>query len=108
MSYICHVCNDEFKDMPALARHIKKYHPTETRAARSASVKPCPVCSFKLPYSSGWAECTYTVCPRCLSHFNPMSGELIVGPPELCHAEKAGLPCKQPLHKKYYREHTGT
>lgn len=105
MSVICHVCNDEFKDMPALARHIKKYHPTETRAARQASIKPCPVCSFQLPFTTSLSECNYTVCPQCLSHFNPSSGGLINGPPEFCQAEKVGMPCKQPLHKKYFKEY---
>ena len=104
MSFKCFVCGDEFKDMPALARHKKKYHPKEKEEVKESGMMSCPVCHLPSPWSQIGIRQTLTVCSRCLCIYDLTSGDVIEPPPEFCFAEEHGQPCPLPAHKYYNRE----
>lgn len=105
MSVKCFVCSDEFIDMPALARHCKKYHPKEQAAEGKPVSSICPLCGFHFPGTRDSIVSNRTVCSNCLCTYDPYNGQFIEPPPEFCLAEKAGMPCKSPKHKYYFKQY---
>ena len=107
---ICPYCEREFGSQAALAGHIGRKHPDEAHVevpkvgGRDLSVKPCPACGYKLPFTSTVRNYSLTVCPRCLCQYDMISAEVERPPPEFCVAELAGHPCPNGAHKLYWRK----
>ena len=105
--YTCDECGTEFGLMSQLARHIKKEHRSTPTVKKTSAVQaPCPVCDFKLPYTTASADWPRTICPVCLSQYDQIKGELFSPPPQKCIYELYGLPCGAPEHKKWYYEYS--
>lgn len=99
----CDYCEEEFDNIAALARHIKKVHsPATVKKKEEGDTKPCPVCEFKLKWTTATSR-QLTVCPRCLCWYYLDSGQLFQPPPEKCMAEQAGEPCPNIQHQVYYK-----
>ena len=77
---ICSYCEREFRSTAALGSHIRYKHgeaAEERKAPRASADTHCPVCQYKLPFTSAWEDSGMTVCPRCLSMFNKHTREII-------------------------------
>jgi len=102
----CDYCEEEFDNMSALARHIKKVHgQVAVKKEAEGDTHACPVCLLKQKWTSAIAQ-NLAVCPRCLTWYMLDSGKLAQPPPERCVAERLGFPCTAPEHKKYWRLYT--
>lgn len=100
--FTCELCGKEFKKQQSLAAHLRYCN------GESSQAKPpdrysgeCPVCHLKLPFATMAHDIPKTICARCLTYFNQVTGDLIELPPEECLAERIGRPCPNPAHKRY-------
>ena len=104
MIYICDECGKEFSTTQALGGHVRQKHPRGASSGASSAARKCPVCGWVSYYRGEDNEQSLTCCSRCLALWDRATYEVVSPAPELCMAEKHGLPCPNEAHKKYYKE----
>lgn len=104
--FICESCGKEFLKQQSLAAHLRYCKGESSEALPKERYSgECPVCHLKLPFTSVSHDFPHTMCARCLTCFNQVTGDLVELPPEECVAERIGRPCPNPAHKRYREQY---
>lgn len=110
---VCPYCEREFVNQAALAGHIGRKHWDQAHVevpplpTLSGDNQPCPVCGYKLPWTTVDDSYPLTACPRCRCIYDSSSGQPSRLPEELAAAVAGGQPCPNPMYTYYYKKYKG-